>query len=86
MHCPDGVHISPLGQVPHDPPHPSPPHDLPVHCGMHGGGMHCPAAVHMSPLGQVPHVPPQPSEPQVLPVHCGVQVIIGVTYCAMKEA
>lgn len=59
------LQVLPLGQLPHDPPQPSGPHSLPLHCG----------AQTQVPLEQawvaeqLPQEPPQPSGPHCLPLH-----------------
>lgn len=59
----------PDAHVPHEPPQPSSPHDLPAQLGLQA---HCPAAVHV-PWSHSPHDPPQPSGPQARPAHAGTQ-------------
>ena len=75
---PSAEQVWPDGQEPHDPPQPSEPHCLPVHCGTQPC-WHWPSAEQVWPDGQVPHEPEQPSGPHCLPVHCGVQVVPPVT-------
>ncbi len=68
-HCP-AAHARPAAQVPHVPPHPSPPHDFPEHSGEHATHE---APWHRAPAAQAPHVPPHPSPPQAPGAQRGVQ-------------
>jgi hypothetical protein len=82
-HWPLVLQVSPVGQVPHDPPHPSSPQAFPLHFGTQVA-THWPLVLHVSPVGQVPHDPPHPSSPQLLPVQLGVQPPLQL--CPQTEA
>jgi hypothetical protein len=67
------LHV-PAEQEPHEPPHPSEPHDFPVQLGVQ---LHLPAAVHV-PFAQVPHDPPHPSGPHVRPAQLGTHASLSL--------
>jgi hypothetical protein len=75
---PDVEQVSPVEQVPHEPPQPSAPQVLPLQLGEQGVTQ-VPASPHTSFPRQYPglHVPPQPSGPQVLPMQFGMQRAAG---------
>lgn len=70
------LHSLGAAQVPHTPPQPSLPHNLPEHCLVQVPvPVHAvPSVLQVWPAAQVPQVPEQPSLPQTFPVHFLVQV------------
>ena len=63
--------MSPVAQVPHEPPQPSVPHVFPAQSGVHAAPQV--PLTHRSVRKQRPQTPPQPSEPHVFPAQSGAQ-------------